>query len=265
LRHGAEQERETFNRVAALRLLHGVREGLAVADPSAWLDLRREPNERLRALLRDGLGTSRAGDPFGGRRVLELGGSGEATVGFLRAGARRVDQLDVSPGMLDLAEARLTAEQRSRVVQHVAAAESLPFDDDLFDVVYSRHCLHHMRRELVLPEVARVLKPSGWFLFIEPFLPTWLRRMVTVRRMVRGVDRGTDDPLTPLDLAHARRSFGEIDVSGTPNVAVLFRALPPLARGLGKLQYRRPLPPGLLRGVGGRVMVLAQEPTSSRG
>jgi len=228
-------------------------------EPEAFLDLRREPNVRLAELLCR-LPSNPESRPFTGGRVLELGGSGEATAGFLAAGASRVDQLDVSPGMLDLAWSRLTTQERGSVFQHVAAAESLPFDDSVFDIVFSRHCLHHMQREQVFPEVARVLKPSGWFLFVEPYLPTWIRRLVTLRRAFRGVDRGTDDPLTPVDLVRAGRSFRSLDVRGEPNAAVLFRALPWLATRLRRHQREYPLPSRLLGGVGGRIMVLAREP-----
>jgi len=254
-----EAERETFDRVAAARLRRLVPHRPS-PHPSAWLDLRATPNPRLRSLLVEGLPGRPLESLVKGCRVLELGGSGEATPGFLDAGASWVDQLDVSPGMLELARARLTEDQRPRVEQHVAAAETLPFADDTFDIVYSRHCLHHMQRERVFPEVARVLAPTGWFLFIEPYLPRWIRGLVSLRRWLLRVDRGSDDPLTSVDLRHAERSFGQLRLGGTPNAAVLVRGLPPLAKTLARLQRQRPLPTSLIHHVGGRIMVLAQEP-----
>ncbi len=261
LRRRVLQERSVFDRVAAQRIRWLQPGPPPPSDPAAWLDLRRTPNDRLGNLLASP--PSPIWRSLCGCRVLELGGSGETTAGFLAAGAARVDQLDASPGMLDLAQARLTAEQRERVVQHVAAAEALPFDDGTFDVVFSRHCLHHMQRAQVFPEVARVLKTTGWFLFIEPYLPTWLRRAVSFRRLVRGLDRGTDDPLNPADLVLAQRAFRRVDIAASPNAAVLFRSLPPIARTVATLQRNRPLPPSLIHAVGGRVMVLLRDPRRS--
>ncbi|NLE43629.1 MAG: class I SAM-dependent methyltransferase [Chloroflexi bacterium] len=54
----------------------------------------------------------------------------------------------------------------------LAAIESLPFPDESFDVVYSRHTLEHvvdLRR--ALSEIQRVLKPGGRFIFCVPADP----------------------------------------------------------------------------------------------
>jgi len=41
---------------------------------------------------------------------------------------------------------------------------SIPFDDDAFDLVYCKQVLEHVRHpEPLLAEVARVLRPGGWF------------------------------------------------------------------------------------------------------
>jgi len=47
--------------------------------------------------------------------------------------------------------------------------EAIPADDDSFDVVWSQDAfLHSGRRERVIQEVARVLKPGGDFIFSDP-------------------------------------------------------------------------------------------------
>ncbi|MCK4743389.1 MAG: methyltransferase domain-containing protein [Sulfuriflexus sp.] len=46
--------------------------------------------------------------------------------------------------------------------------ENLPFDDSCYDVVWAQDCIVHSgRRERVVSEAARVLKPGGHFLFTD--------------------------------------------------------------------------------------------------
>ena len=47
-------------------------------------------------------------------------------------------------------------------------AESLIYDNDIFDFVLGVSILHHTDVTLVEREIARVLKPGGRALFIEP-------------------------------------------------------------------------------------------------
>ncbi|MEC7520519.1 MAG: class I SAM-dependent methyltransferase [Myxococcota bacterium] len=224
----------------------------AASSPMAWLDLRLRDNPRLAHVA------GRLPD-LAGARVLELGGSGEVTRALLLAGASRVDQLDVSPGMLRLARARLTPEERERVVQHVTFAERLPFAARTFDLVYTRHCLHHMDRARVIPEAARVLRPGGAMVVIEPYLPPAIKLAARVRRRLVRAERGTDDPLGPDDLALLRARFADVAEGGEPSVATLLRALPRRLRA-GAQRADRHLPGAAARWVGGRVFVIARRP-----
>lgn len=51
---------------------------------------------------------------------------------------------------------------------HLMDANSLDFDDNSFDIVFGTGILHHLDLELSVPEVKRVLKPSGVCVFNEP-------------------------------------------------------------------------------------------------
>jgi len=227
------------------------------AEAAAWLDASPRVTPALGRALR-GIAL-----PIEGARVLELGGSGEATRGFLAAGARRVDQLDVSPAMHGRARSRLTEAERARVVQHTAPGERTPFGDDTFDAVFSRHCVHHMRRPDVFEEARRVLRPGGWLLFIEPFFPDPVRAAMKLRRRARAAERGTDDPLGGEDLRALRRVFEGARVVGEPSVRAYVRGARPLRRLAARA--RDWLPGPLVRAVGGRVVVIVppQGPASS--
>jgi len=96
-----------------------------------------------------------------GRRILEIGiGMGADYIRFAEAGACAVG-LDLSFRSLELA--RENAKTR-RVVPRLlnADAESLPFVDCSFDLVYSWGVLHHTpETEQALCEVHRVLRPGA--------------------------------------------------------------------------------------------------------
>jgi glycosyltransferase involved in cell wall biosynthesis/SAM-dependent methyltransferase len=100
-------------------------------------------------------------DRHRGERVLEIGaGIGTDLAQFARAGAIVTD-LDLSAGHLELAKENFAMRGlRGEFVLH--DAETLPFDDDTFDVVYSNGVLHHTPNTTsVVAEIFRVLKPGG--------------------------------------------------------------------------------------------------------
>jgi ubiquinone/menaquinone biosynthesis C-methylase UbiE len=96
-----------------------------------------------------------------GRDVLEVGvGLGTDFIQFARAGAR-LSGVDLTEASVDLARRRLELDSLAADLR-VADAESLPFSDSNFDLVYSWGVLHHTPdTERALNEVRRVLRPGG--------------------------------------------------------------------------------------------------------
>ena len=103
------------------------------------------------------------------RRLLDLGcGTGETTVWFALQGAR-VDAVDISPQMIEVARALARRSNvEDRIAFHVSPGESLPFADASFDAVFGHDCLHHMDFERARDEIRRVLKPGQRAVFAEP-------------------------------------------------------------------------------------------------
>jgi SAM-dependent methyltransferase len=105
-------------------------------------------------------------EPEGVDRVLEIGcGQG---VGFdlisERFPSARVIGIDVDPRMIRRAQRRLGPSRAAEV--RVADVCSLPFENESFDVVVDFAAVHHVPDwQRALPEIARVLRPQGLFLF----------------------------------------------------------------------------------------------------
>jgi ubiquinone/menaquinone biosynthesis C-methylase UbiE len=104
-------------------------------------------------------------EPWPYRRSLEIGaGTGFFSLNLRQAGVLdEVHVSDVSAGMVDNAK-RNALELGFEVQGAVAGAESLPYDDDTFDVVLGHAVIHHIPDvESALREVLRVLRPGGRF------------------------------------------------------------------------------------------------------
>ena len=81
-------------------------------------------------------------------------------------GARRLDLygVDLTDAAIDTTAARLALDGLTSRLQRLDA-ETLPFDDGFFDVVYSWGVIHHSEHPAkIIAEIQRVLKPGGTFI-----------------------------------------------------------------------------------------------------
>ena len=97
-----------------------------------------------------------------GRDVLEIGvGMGADHAEWARVGPRSLSGIDLTPRAVDHTRVRLHCERLTSDLR-VADAESLPYADASFDIVYSWGVLHHSPdTPRALGEVHRVLRPGG--------------------------------------------------------------------------------------------------------
>src|SRR3954454_15930771 len=99
--------------------------------------------------------------------ALEIGaGTGYFSLNLVQAGmVERATATDISPGMLAILEenaSRLGLEARTAA----AEAETLPFPDESFDLVFGHAVLHHIPDlGRAFSEFARVLRPGGTLAF----------------------------------------------------------------------------------------------------
>ena len=125
-----------------------------------------------------------------GARVLDVcTGTGGVAVAMARAAPCRVVGLDLSDGMLQVAQGRLEREGLAAKVALVQGrAEGLPFDDASFDAVVFTFLLRYVERPPeVVRDLARVLKAGGQMASLEFHAPPW--------------------PVRPLWWLHTRVSF----------------------------------------------------------
>ncbi|HGI5910641.1 TPA: class I SAM-dependent methyltransferase [Yersinia enterocolitica] len=110
--------------------------------------------------------------PHGDARLLDLGcGAGHAS--FTAAAAvKSVVSYDLSAQMLDVVSQAATDKKLTNIEVKQGLAESLPFDDQSFDIVISRYSAHHWHDVgQALREVKRVLRPGGKVIFMDVVSP----------------------------------------------------------------------------------------------
>jgi ubiquinone/menaquinone biosynthesis C-methylase UbiE len=95
-----------------------------------------------------------------GKQLLEIGGGLGTDLSQFAANGADITDLDLSAGHLALARENFRLRGLDgRFIHH--DAESLPFEDNTFDVVYSNGVIHHTPNTAkVVSEMYRVLKPG---------------------------------------------------------------------------------------------------------
>lgn len=127
-----------------------------------------------------------------GKTVLEIGaGMGTDLSQFARNGAHCTD-LDLSAGHLEHAKRNFALRGLEGRFVH-GDGETLPFEDNEFDVVYSNGVIHHTpNTETVINEIYRVLKPGGKaiiMVYAENSWHYWRRIIVQLGLQEGGLER----------------------------------------------------------------------------
>ena len=139
-----------------------------------------------------------------GKTLLDLGcGLGEGAVYFAKKGAY-VTAADLSGEMLEVVK-RLAEKHQVDMITQKCLADTTPFPDATFDIVYSGNLLHHVDIEATLKEVCRILKPGGMAVFWDPLAHNPLIKCY--RFLAQSVRTKDEHPLHMKQLALFRRLF----------------------------------------------------------
>jgi SAM-dependent methyltransferase len=110
--------------------------------------------------------------PRGDERVLDVATGGGHTALAFAPYVREVIASDLTPRMLEAAEAFIRGQGVANVRFERADAEDLPFEGASFDIVTARIAPHHFPNpQCFVQEVARVLRPGGLFLLDDNMAP----------------------------------------------------------------------------------------------
>lgn len=142
--------------------------------------------------------------------VLEIGCGDQAEAWELAARGLDVTAIDISPVAVEGARARAAEENLTGLKFQEMNAEALTFEDASFDAVIGSGILHHLDLGLGVPEVARVLRPGGVGVFLEPLGLNPAIRMY--RRVTPGERTPDEHPLLRADLQFMERWFEQVDL-----------------------------------------------------
>jgi ubiquinone/menaquinone biosynthesis C-methylase UbiE len=173
-----------------------------------------------------------------GQHVLDYGcGAGGTTAQLLAQGAR-VTGFDISVTRLQEARRRVAGEpggSSTGLLQ--CAAELLPFQDGCFDAVLGKQILHHLDLKIAIPEIARVLRPGGRAVFLEPLIHNPL--LEGYRRLTPHLRSPTERALSVRDIAWMSSHFGSYRHQEFILLAILPVLTAALARRRGALDGLR--------------------------
>jgi len=182
-----------------------------------------------------------------GKQVLEYGCGENSAAPFLaNHGAQVIAGIDISDVAIEQAKkahSHIEGSSAGAIQYFRMNAEELEFNDNSFDLICGIAILHHLDLDKAYREIARVLRPDGSAIFLEPLAHNPLINMY--RRLTPHLRTQDEHPLLMRDVALAKSYFGRADVqyynlfsllaiafSGTPAFTPARRVLNQLDKAL---------------------------------
>lgn len=114
--------------------------------------------------------------------ILDVGcATGRLLESLAAAGATRLAGTDLAPKILDVAREKLAAKGVAAELRSADAEDALPWQDGAFDFATLTGVLHHFTRPRdALGEIARILRPGGRLLLIDPCFVPGVRQLINL-------------------------------------------------------------------------------------
>lgn len=163
-----------------------------------------------------------------GKTVLDIACGYSMTPVIMALAGATVYAVDVAPKTLDsvhkFAEYKGVAD---RVHLHVGPAEELPFDDEMFDLIFGGAALHHLQLDRAGQELSRVLKPGGRGGFQDPLGHNLFLEFARDRLPYKGKHpvKGTDRPVRIHDIDTFGRYFANCHYRGFDLLSMVAKTL----------------------------------------
>ena len=143
------------------------------------------------------------------KNILDYGcGIGLNTEKYLKYSPKKITGVDISE--VSLKKARKRFKENENVEFKQDNCENLSLKNESFELIYGSGVLHHLKLDLAVKEIARVLKKDGKIIFVEPL---GTNPIINLYRWMTPKARSHDEhPFKDKDFAFMRNHFKELKI-----------------------------------------------------
>ena len=145
------------------------------------------------------------------KNILDYGcGIGLNTEKYLKYLPKKITGVDISEISLQKARKRVKLYENQKVEFKQDNCENLSLENESFELVYGTGVLHHLKLDLAIKEIARVLKKDGKIIFVEPL---GTNPIINLYRWMTPKARSQDEhPFNEKDFAFMRNYFKDLKI-----------------------------------------------------
>ena len=145
------------------------------------------------------------------KNILDYGcGIGLNTEKYLKYLPKKITGIDISEISLQKARKRVKLYENQKVEFKQDNCENLSLENESFELVYGTGVLHHLKLDLAIKEIARVLKKDGKIIFVEPL---GTNPIINLYRWMTPKARSQDEhPFNENDFAFMRNHFKDLKI-----------------------------------------------------
>ena len=145
------------------------------------------------------------------KNILDYGcGVGLNTEKYLKYSPKKILGVDISEISLQKARKRLKINEHQNVEFKQDNCENLSLANDSFELIYGTGVLHHLKLDLAVKEIARVLKKDGKIIFVEPL---GTNPIINLYRWMTPKARSHDEhPFKDKDFSFMKNHFKDLKI-----------------------------------------------------